>query len=111
MNTNRLIISIPRWYRCPALSRINGVKRYAKKKWGSPDSSRRSYLLSSNEPGLRRAYELLLRTGEVEYKGYKIRMQIKVSLGEITAIHVTLFEKFVLGDGQEATCDPGSRIL
>ena len=30
-------------------------------------------------------------------------MQTKVSRGKIQAIHVTLFEKFVLGDGQEGT--------
>jgi len=40
-----------------------------------------------------------------------MRMQTKVFHGEIKEIYVTLFEKFWLGDGQEGTCDPGSRIL
>jgi hypothetical protein len=54
---------------------------------------------------------VLLRTGGVECKGYKIPVQTKVSHGDIKAINVTLFEKFLLGAGQEGTCDPGSRIL
>ena len=52
-----------------------------------------------------------LRTGGLEPKGYKILMQTKVSHEWMKEIHVTLFEKVVLGDGQEGTCDPGSRIL
>ena len=50
-------------------------------------------------------------TGRQECKGYKIRMQAKDSHGMIKEFTVTLFEKFLLGDGQEGTCDPGSRIL
>ena len=61
--------------------------------------------------GLRRAYSMRFRTGGLECKGYKVLMQTKVSHGEIQEITVTLFETFVLGDGQEGTCDPGSRIL
>ena len=38
-------------------------------------------------------------------------MQTKVSHGEIKDTNVTLLEKVLLGDGQEGTCDPGSRIL
>jgi len=38
-------------------------------------------------------------------------MQTKVSHGKIKEIHVTLLEKVLLGDGQEGTYDPGSRIL
>jgi hypothetical protein len=40
-----------------------------------------------------------LRTGGLECKGYKTLMQEKGSPGEIMEIHVTLFGKFLLGDG------------
>ena len=55
-----------------------------------------------SESGLRSAYSVRLRTGGLECKGYKILMQTKVSQ-QTKEMHVTLFEKFVLGDGQEGT--------